>query len=84
MASTVLASAFDQVASRLFERVPDDVLVGAFHDAGSDRQPERPVEVVAHSIHVGLVGADAGRGGFGQTKQACRFTPTAAVPESRS
>ena len=44
-----------------FESVPDDAIAGAFHDAGSDRQPARPAEVVAHPA----VGADAGRDSFG-------------------
>ena len=56
---------FRPAASRLFESVADDVLAGAFHDAGSDRQSARPIEIALHSIRVGLVVADAGRDGFG-------------------
>ena len=55
---------FRPMASRLFESVADDLLAGAFHDAGSDRQSAHPIEVV-HSVGVGLVVADAGRYGFG-------------------
>ena len=50
---------FRPVAHRSFEPVPDDLLAGAVHAAGSDRQAARPVEVVAHSIPVGLIVADA-------------------------
>ena len=53
------------MASRLFESVADDLLAGAFHDAGSDRQSAHPIEVATHSVGVGFVGADAGRYGFG-------------------
>ena len=47
------------------ESAADDLLAGAFHDAGSDRQSEFPAAVAAHSVRVGLVGADAGGDGFG-------------------
>ena len=56
---------FRLAAFRLFESVADDVLAGAFDDAGPDRQSARPIEVVLHSVRVGLVVADAGRDGFG-------------------
>ena len=56
---------FRSAASRLFESVADDLLAGAFHDAESDRQSARPIEVALHSVRVGFVGADAGRNGFG-------------------
>ena len=52
-------------ASGFFEPVPKDAIAGAFHDAGSDRQTARPVEVAEHSVPVGLAGADAGCDGFG-------------------
>ena len=55
---------FRPVAPRFFEPVPDDLLAGAFHDAGSDWQFPRPVEVVVHSVFVGLVVAYAGRDRF--------------------
>ena len=58
MASTALAPGS-------FQPVPDDAIAGAFHDAGSDRQSARPAEVAAHSVPVGLAGADAVRDGFG-------------------
>ena len=56
---------FRPAAPRPFASVSDEALAGAFHDAGSDRQSALPAEVVAHSVPVGLVGADAGRDGFG-------------------
>ena len=56
---------FRPTASRLFASVPDDSLAGAFHDAGSDRQAALPAGVVAHSVPVGLIVADAGRDVFG-------------------
>ena len=60
MASTALAPGS-------FEPVADDVFADAFHDAGSDRQAARPAEVAAHSVPVGLAGADAGRDSFKPT-----------------
>ena len=60
-----VGSRFRPVAPRAFEPVPDDALAGAFHEAGSDRQAALPVEVVAHSVPVGLEVADAGRDVFG-------------------
>ena len=65
---------FRPAASRLFESVADDVLAGAFHDAGTDRQSARPIEIATHSVRVGLAVADEGRDGFGPV----------AVPERRS
>lgn len=64
-ASRALALAFDQWYPRPLESAACDLPVGAFHDAGSDWQSELPAEIVAHSVRVGLVGADAGGDGFG-------------------
>ena len=64
-ASRALALAFDQWYPRPLESAACDLPVGAFHDAGSDWQSELPVEVVAHSVRVGLVGTDANGDGFG-------------------
>ena len=50
--------------TRFFEPVPDDVLVGAFPDAGSDRQSAVSAELTAHSVSVGLAVADADRDVF--------------------
>ena len=58
------------VASGPLESAADDLLAGAFQDAGSDRQSELPVQVVAHLVRVGFVGADAGGDGFGPARQA--------------
>ena len=73
--TVVLQAAFDgeqgigsglrPVASGPLESPADDLLAGAFHEAGSDRQSKLQAEVVAHSVRVGLVGADAGGDGFG-------------------
>ena len=60
-----VGSGLRPVASGPLEAAADDLLAGAFHDAGSDRQSELPAEVVAHSVGVGLVVADAGGDGFG-------------------
>ena len=60
-----VGAGFRPAASRLFESVADDLLAGAFHDAGSDRQSAHPIEVATHSVGVGFVVADAGRYGFG-------------------
>ena len=49
---------------RPFESAADDLLAGAFHDAGAGRQSGLPAGVVAHSVRVGLVGTDAD-GDFG-------------------
>ena len=49
---------FRPAASRLFESAADDVLAGAFHDAGADRQSARPIEIVPHSVRVGFAVAD--------------------------
>ena len=46
------------------EPAPDDLLTGAFHDAGSDRQSALPKEIAPHSISVGFEAADAGRNGL--------------------
>ena len=72
--AVVLEAAFDgeqgvgsglrPVASGSFESAADDLLTAAFHDAGSDRQSERPAKIAAHSVLVGPVGADAGRDRF--------------------
>ena len=56
---------FRPAASRPFESAADDLLAGTFHDAGTDRQSALAVEVVAHSVRVGLAVADEGRDGFG-------------------
>ena len=56
---------FRPAASRRFESVAEDVLAGAFRDAGSDRQSMLPIEVALHSGRVGLTGANAGRDSFG-------------------
>ena len=71
----VLQAAFDGeqgVGTRLrpaapgpLESTADDLLAGAFHAAGPDRQSALPAEVAAHPVRVGLVGADAGGDGFG-------------------
>ena len=60
-----VGSGLRPVAPRPLEAAADDLLAGAFHDAGADRQSELPAEVVAHSVRVGLVVADAGGDGFG-------------------
>ena len=62
---SALAPAFDQWCPRSFEPTPDDAIAGAFHEAGSDRQAALPAGVIAHSVPVGLAGADAVRDGFG-------------------
>ena len=49
---------------RQFESAADDLLACAFHDAGSDRQSAFELEVVAHSVGVGLVVVNAVRDGF--------------------
>ena len=51
-------------AARPLEPAPDDPLAGAFHDAGSDRQPAFPAGVAAHPALVGLHAADAGLDGL--------------------
>ena len=56
---------FRPAASRLFESVAEDALVGTFHDAGSNRQSMLPIEVALHSVRVGLAGANADRDSFG-------------------
>ena len=63
-ASRALAPAFDEASGPL-ESAADELIVGAFRDAGSDRQSELPLEVVAHSVRVGLVVVAAGGDGFG-------------------
>ena len=55
---------FRPAAPRPLEPAPDDLLAGAFHDAGSDRQAALPAKVVAHPASVGLEVVDAGRDGF--------------------
>ena len=60
-----VGSGLRPVAPGPLEAAGDDSLAGAFHDAGSDRQFELPVEIVAHSVRVGFVGTDAGGDGFG-------------------
>ena len=59
-----VGSRFRPVAPGSFEPASDDALAGAFHEAGSDRQAAPPVEVVAHSVPVGLIVADADLDGF--------------------
>ena len=66
-------------AHRQFEPVPDDSIAGDFHAAGSDRQIELPAEAAAHPVPVGLVVADAGRGGLEPTAAV-----TIATPERRT
>ena len=56
---------FRPAAARRFEPAADDALAGIVHDAGSDRQSALPIEVVAHSVLVGIAVADNGRDGFG-------------------
>ena len=53
------------VAPGPLESAADDLLASAFHDAETDQQSELSVEVVAHSVRVGLVGTDADGDGFG-------------------
>ena len=55
------------------ESAADDLLAGSFHDAGPDRQSELPAAVAAHSVRVGLVGANAGGDGFraAMTRATC-------------
>ena len=76
--TVVLGAAFDGeqgVGSRLrpvafcpFESAAADSLAGAFRAAGSDRQSALSAEVVAYSIVVGLLVANAGRDRFGPAK----------------
>ena len=55
------------VGSGPLEAAANDLLANAFHDTGSDRQSELPAEVIAHSVSVGLAGADKGRDRFKPT-----------------
>ena len=65
--TVVLQAAFDgeqgvgarlrSAAPRPLESAADDLLADAFHDAETDQQSELSVEVVAHSVRVGLVGS---------------------------
>ena len=59
-----VGSRLQPVAPRPLESAADDLFAGAFHDAETDQQFKLSVEVVAHSVRVGLVGADAGGDGF--------------------
>ena len=77
---------FRPAASRRFESVAEDVLAGAFHDAGSSRQSMLPVEVALHSVRVGLAVANAGRNSFGpvamRLRNGHRLSGPPAVRES--
>ena len=46
------------VAAGSFESAADDLLAGAFHDVLPGRKSAFPVEIVAHSVFVGLVVAN--------------------------
>ena len=71
-----VGSGLQLAASGSLESAADDLLAGAFHDARSDRQSELPVEVLAHSVRVGLAGADAGGDGLGNPPGVqLRFDP---------
>lgn len=60
-----VGACFRPATPRPLEAASDDLLAGAFHDAGSDRHSSFSVEVTAHSVLVGLEIVDAGRDGFG-------------------
>ena len=62
-----VGSGLRPVASGPLEAAANDLLASAFHDTGSDRQSELPAEVIAHSVSVGLAGADKGRDRFKPT-----------------
>ena len=59
-----VGSGLQPAAPGSFESAAYDLLAGAFHDAGSDRQSALPAEVAAHSVLVGTVGADECRDSF--------------------
>ena len=59
-----VGSSLQPVAPRPLESAADDLLAGAFHDAETDQQFQLFVEVVAHSVRVGFVDANAGGDGF--------------------
>ena len=60
---------FRPAASRPFESAADDLLAGAFHGAGTDRQSALAVEVATHSVRVDLAVADEGRAGLRQGRR---------------